>query len=85
MKIKPIFAWFDVWVGLFWDRQKRKLYVFPIPMFGFVISFPRRDICTCAGEGTCAWCKRICPSCGGDGFDSRRDPCASCRGTGWRR
>lgn len=38
MKIRPIFAWYDFWVGFFYDRQKCKLYVFPIPMVGFVIS-----------------------------------------------
>lgn len=39
MTIKPIFAWYDFWVGLFWDSKKRKLYVFPIPMVGIVIDF----------------------------------------------
>jgi hypothetical protein len=37
MKIKPIFAWYDLWVGVFYDRTKRRLYVFPIPMFGFYV------------------------------------------------
>jgi hypothetical protein len=39
MKIKPIFAWYDFWVGLYWDRAKRRLYVLPVPMFGFFIQF----------------------------------------------
>ena len=39
MSVRPIFAWYDFWVGLFWDQNKRVLYVFPIPMFGFKISF----------------------------------------------
>lgn len=37
MRIKPIFAWYDLWVGLFYDRAKRRLYVFPVPMFGFYV------------------------------------------------
>ena len=37
MKIEPIFAWYDFWVGVFWDRARRKLYIFPVPMFGIVI------------------------------------------------
>lgn len=39
MRIKPLFAWYDIWVGIFWDRAKRRLYVLPIPMFGVVIDF----------------------------------------------
>lgn len=37
MKITPLFAWYDIWVGVFVDVPKRRLYVFPIPCFGFVI------------------------------------------------
>lgn len=39
MTIKPIFAWYDLWIGAFWDSAKRRLYVFPIPMFGVVLQF----------------------------------------------
>lgn len=40
MKVKPIFAWYDLWVGAFWDAAKRRLYVFPIPCLGLLIQFP---------------------------------------------
>lgn len=39
MTVKPIFAWYDLWVGAFWDSQKRKLYILPLPCLGVVIQF----------------------------------------------
>jgi hypothetical protein len=39
MKIRPIFAWYDLWIGVFVDRPKRRVYVFPVPCFGIVIQF----------------------------------------------
>jgi len=38
IKIRLIFAWYDLWVGVFIDTRKRRLYVFPLPCFGLVIS-----------------------------------------------
>jgi hypothetical protein len=40
-KITPIFAWYDFWVGVFWDRHKRCLYIFPIPCVGIRIQLRR--------------------------------------------
>jgi hypothetical protein len=42
MKIKFIFAWYDFWMGFFWDAAKRRLYVLPLPMVGIVIQFPHK-------------------------------------------
>lgn len=39
MRIKPIFAWYDLWVGAFWDSRKRRLYILPLPCVGIVIQF----------------------------------------------
>jgi hypothetical protein len=39
MTIKPLFAWYDFWIGVFWDSTKRKLYVLPLPCIGVVIQF----------------------------------------------
>jgi hypothetical protein len=44
MRIKPIFAWYDLWVGAFWDRQKQRLYILPLPCIGVVIDFRRTPL-----------------------------------------
>lgn len=40
MKFKLIFAWYDLWIGAFWDKAKRYLYVFPVPCVGVRIEIP---------------------------------------------
>lgn len=30
MKIR--FAWYDMWIGAYWDRRNRVLYICPVPM-----------------------------------------------------
>lgn len=40
MKVKVFFAWYDFWVGMFFDRDKRVLYICPLPML--VIRVRRR-------------------------------------------
>lgn len=36
-RVRPIFAWFDLWVGVYIDRPNRRVYVFPVPCLGIVI------------------------------------------------
>jgi hypothetical protein len=43
VKIRPLFAWYDLWVGVFWDAARRKLYVLPLPCLGVVIEFNREN------------------------------------------
>ena len=37
VKVKPMFAWYDFWVGVFYDQQKRRIYIFPLPMLGVMV------------------------------------------------
>ena len=38
LRIRPVFAWYDLWVGAYWDRKNRRLYLM-IPMVGLVVTF----------------------------------------------
>jgi hypothetical protein len=37
--IKLLLAWYDIWVGVFWDRQRRKVYILPLPCIGIVVEY----------------------------------------------
>ncbi len=38
MRIRLYFAWYDLWIGAYWDRAKRTLYL-GIPMIGVKFIF----------------------------------------------
>ena len=40
-RVKFMFAWYDLWVGVYWNRSFRYLYIFPIPMFGVRVDFSK--------------------------------------------
>ncbi|MDA3866534.1 MAG: hypothetical protein PF489_07280 [Salinivirgaceae bacterium] len=42
MRIAFIFAWYDLWIGLFWDRKKKWLYFLPFPMVGVILKFDHK-------------------------------------------
>jgi len=39
MKIGFVCKWFDLWVGAYWNAEKRWLYILPIPCIGIVLKF----------------------------------------------
>lgn len=36
-KIRPFFKWFDFWIGIYFDREGRAIYICLIPMFGIKV------------------------------------------------
>ena len=42
-RIRLMFAWYDMWIGAFYDRPRRRLYIFPVPCFGVRIEFGGRQ------------------------------------------
>ena len=39
MRASLFFRWYDLWIGAYWDRASRVLYVCPLPMVGVRVSF----------------------------------------------
>lgn len=37
LSIKPFFRWYDLWIGAYWDRANRALYLCPLPCVGLKI------------------------------------------------
>jgi len=40
--VRPIVAWYDLWVGAYWDQKGRRLYILPIPCVGIVLDFGQK-------------------------------------------
>lgn len=45
-----VLAWYDFWIGFYWDRKARALYFLPIPFIGIVIRFRPRVLVGEFGE-----------------------------------
>ena len=43
VRVRPVFAWFDFWVGIFIDRRTPAIYFLPLPMIGFKADWPGAD------------------------------------------
>ena len=69
VKIRPIFAWYDFWVGAYWDQAKRRLYVLPLPMIGLVFEFAPKPEPVEVPKGWCDYPK--CTSRTGSDWDNR--------------
>ena len=39
MHVELLFAWYDLWIGAYWDRKNKALYLLPLPCLGIVVRF----------------------------------------------
>lgn len=39
IRIRPVIAWYDLWVGIFIDRDRRKAYILPLPCIGISVEW----------------------------------------------
>jgi hypothetical protein len=44
MKIQFLFKWYDLWVGIFYDRKNRWIYLLPLPTVGIILKLPTPTI-----------------------------------------
>lgn len=35
--VRPLFAWYDLWIGAYYDRARGILYILPLPCVGITI------------------------------------------------
>ena len=39
VRIRPLFAWYDFWDGVFIDTRKRRAYILPLACIGFDVEW----------------------------------------------
>ena len=39
IRIRPIFAWYDLWVGVYVDIKGKAVYILPLPTVGLKVSW----------------------------------------------
>ena len=50
MKVQLIFAWYDFWIGVFYDSKKRWIYFFPVPTLGIIFKLPPKKQFYCYAD-----------------------------------
>lgn len=42
VSVVPFFAWYDMWIGAYYDRHQNRLYILPVPCLGIMICWENR-------------------------------------------
>jgi len=56
MSVSLSFAWYDLWIGAYWSRSDRVLYICPLPCLLVRIARRKEPPATCGGVGKCRVC-----------------------------
>lgn len=49
-KLQLKFVWYDMWVGVYYDRISHDLYICPLPMIVIKVSLPQRHYVIVGGS-----------------------------------
>lgn len=41
MRVRVFWAWYDIWIGVYWNRKARTLYLILIPTLVLALEFKR--------------------------------------------
>ncbi len=65
MKIKIFWAWYDAWIGAYWNKDKRILYICPLIFVVIAISIPEKTKLYRPANGTEGeiFMNRFCSNC----------------------
>lgn len=65
MKIEFLFKWYDLWIGIFYDKKKNWIYFLPLPTIGIILKLPENwrisyiiRLLKLPNYGICKRCKR---------------------------
>lgn len=39
LRIRPVCRWFDIWVGVYVDTNRKRLYILPLPCIGVYVQW----------------------------------------------
>jgi len=72
--MRIFFAWYDCWIGWYFDRRTRALYICPLPMLVIQIGPPVEPCHMCCRPGKPCPCDAFCEcACGEAALQKARE------------